>query len=297
MSTASTIASLGVPARPSASSAGLRRLALIAVAALVLTAAWFVGSERPYKAGSDLGYGMGVVGGSMMLVLLLYPLRKHFKLFQRLGAVRHWFSMHMAFGILGPLLILFHSTFHLGSLNGKIALISMLLVAGSGVVGRFIYVHIHHGLYGRAATLEEMRERLARSEEEAETLFALTPEIRDRLLAFHDLALDSKTAAAQRVWRFMTLRLRGRLLLRGLRRAFRMALDWQGAESGWTPAQQRTHYRLARREAAAYVAAVCGVAQFQAWKRLFSFWHVAHVPFVFLLIGSGIAHVVAVHLY
>lgn len=284
-------------ATPAASGASLRRMAMMLFTALVLAAAWFVASERPYKAGSDLGYNMGLVGGSMMLVLLLYPLRKHFKLFQPLGPVRHWFSMHMAFGILGPLLILFHSTFHLGSLNGKIALISMLLVAGSGVVGRFIYVHIHHGLYGRAATLEEMRERLARSEEEAETLFALTPEIRDRLLAFHDLALDPKAPVPQRIWRFMTLRLRGRFLLRGLRRPFREALARQGAELGWTPAQQRTHWRLARREAAAYVAAVCAVAQFQAWKRLFSFWHVAHVPFVFLLIGSGIAHVVAVHLY
>lgn len=277
--------------------AGLRRMAMMLFTVLALAAAWFVASERPYKAGSTLGYNMGLVGGSMMLVLLLYPLRKHFKLFQRLGAVRHWFSMHMAFGILGPLLILFHSTFHLGSLNGKIALISMLLVAGSGVVGRFIYVRIHHGLYGRAATLEERREGLARSEEEAQNLFTLIPEVRDRLLAFHDLALDLEAPAPARIWRFMTLRLRGRLLLTGLRRPLRDALEWLGTERGWTPMQQHTHYRLARDEAAAYVASVCAVAQFQAWKRLFSFWHVAHVPFVFLLIGSGIAHVVAVHLY
>jgi hypothetical protein len=39
------------------------------------------------------------------------------------------------------------------------------------------------------------------------------------------------------------------------------------------------------------------IAQFSAWERLFSWWHVAHVPFVYLMVLSAIAHVVAVHAY
>jgi hypothetical protein len=55
----------------------------------------------------------------------------------------------MIMGIGGPLLILMHSTFQVGSLNAAVALYSMLLVAGSGVVGRFIYVRVHRGLSRR----------------------------------------------------------------------------------------------------------------------------------------------------
>jgi hypothetical protein len=36
---------------------------------------------------------------------------------------------------------------------------------------------------------------------------------------------------------------------------------------------------------------------FSAWERLFALWHVAHVPFVYILALSAVAHVVAVHAY
>ena len=34
-----------------------------------------------------------------------------------------------------------------------------------------------------------------------------------------------------------------------------------------------------------------------AYERLFALWHVAHIPFVYLLVVSAIVHVVAVHAY
>jgi hypothetical protein len=46
-----------------------------------------------------------------------------------------------------------------------------------------------------------------------------------------------------------------------------------------------------------YVRAVQQVAQFGAYERLFSWWHMLHVPFLYMLVLSAIAHVVAVHMY
>jgi hypothetical protein len=46
-----------------------------------------------------------------------------------------------------------------------------------------------------------------------------------------------------------------------------------------------------------YLNAVSRVAQFTAYERLFSLWHVAHIPFVYLLIISSLVHVYAVHVY
>lgn len=43
--------------------------------------------------------------------------------------------------------------------------------------------------------------------------------------------------------------------------------------------------------------AVVKVAHFTAYEKLFSLWHVAHIPFVYLLVLSSIVHVVAVHAY
>jgi hypothetical protein len=122
----------------------------LGVAALV-GCAWAIGRWGGFTAGSTLGYNLGLAGGLMMLLLFSYPLRKHFRFMRGFGPAKHWFALHMALGILGPLFILAHSRFHVGSINAGIALASMSLVAISGIVGRFIYTRIHHGLYGHRA--------------------------------------------------------------------------------------------------------------------------------------------------
>ena len=108
------------------------------VVAIIVFVAWFIHHEKIIEAGSDLGYYLGVVGGSMMLILLLYPLRKRIAFLRALGRLRYWFATHMFLGIAGPSLIFFHAGFKAGSLNAAVALYSMILVAGSGLIGRFI---------------------------------------------------------------------------------------------------------------------------------------------------------------
>ena len=63
----------------------------------------------------------------------------------------------MVLGVVGPLLVLFHANFHLGATNSNVALICMLLVAGSGVVGRYIYTRLHAHLDGTEDTLEQLQ--------------------------------------------------------------------------------------------------------------------------------------------
>ena len=55
------------------------------------------------------------------------------------------------------ILILFHANFSLGATNSNVALFSMLLVAGSGVVGRYIYTRLHARLEGHEDTLEQLK--------------------------------------------------------------------------------------------------------------------------------------------
>ena len=59
--------------------------------------------------------------------------------------------------MVGPILVLFHANFSLGATNSNVALISMLLVAGSGVVGRYIYTRLHARLEGHEDTLEQLK--------------------------------------------------------------------------------------------------------------------------------------------
>ena len=113
--------------------------------------------ERYITPQRGLGYWLGLVGGSMMVLLLVYSARKRAPWLRWMGGIPVWFDIHMTLGVVGPVLVLFHSNFSLGATNSNVALFSMLTVAGSGVVGRYIYTRLHARMDGKEQTLGELR--------------------------------------------------------------------------------------------------------------------------------------------
>ena len=218
-------------------------------------------------------YWLGVLGASMMLLLFLYPLRKHVRFLDRVGQMKFWFQSHMWLGIGGPFIILLHARFQTGSLNAAVAFYSMLIVAGSGIIGRFIYTRIHHGLFGRSMQLREWHERI---EADITNLGESLPRLAADLQRWEQLALSGQTA-------FFTLLL---LPLR-LRRAER-ALRTASASSRLAEFQQTLALCFSHLRAA---------ARFRLYERLFRWWHILHVPLVFTLVISAILHIISVHMY
>ncbi len=203
----------------------------------------------------------------------------------------------MFLGIAGPSLILFHAGFNAGSLNAAVALYSMLLVAGSGVIGRFIYTRIHHGLYGRKASLQELQARLGLAEGEVKSRFHFAPEVEARLRAFETRALEPGTNPITQVWSLATLSPRAWWLRRRCLRELKSLLAAHAARRDWDRDKLRRRVAAARRLLHRYVRDTQDVALFGTYERLFSLWHILHVPFVFLLLVSGVVHVIAVHMY
>lgn len=46
-----------------------------------------------------------------------------------------------------------------------------------------------------------------------------------------------------------------------------------------------------------YLQSIQDIAQFETYEKLFSLWHIFHIPLVYMLIFSGVWHVIAVHMY
>jgi hypothetical protein len=282
-------------ATPVPAKRGLKLIFL--VAAVILVLAWYASTKRWYLPGDDLGYNLGLVGGSMMLLLLLYPLRKHIRSLRRAGGIHHWFRIHMLLGIFGPLLVVAHSTFYIGSLNAGVAMFCMLLVASSGVVGRFMYARIHHGLYGRKASLDDMQETLGIQSSEVRSKFHFAPAVEAELKAFNEQALRRSPGLLSGAWKFMTLALRARFCRARCHRELRQVMRHHATQRQWNKAKLQERLAAADRQVGDYLTAVRHTAQFRAYERLFSLWHILHVPFVFMLIISGVVHVVYVHMY
>ena len=272
-------------------------LALYLLLALLVLGAWLFTRLGLYQAGDDVGYWLGVAGATMMLLLFTYPLRKYVRFTQRWGKVKWWFLVHMVLGIGGPLLILLHSTFLLKSLNATVALFSMLIVAGSGVAGRFLYVRIHRGLHGQKINFMELQTRAGLAEGEMKSRLRFAPEVAERLLAFEAHALSRGSRWSHVFSNAMLLPFRQRLVFAESARDLSSRLRVVAKERGWS----KTQYRRRRRHVVSltrqYLLSVVRVAQFSAFERLFALWHVLHVPFVYLLIVTACFHVFAVHAY
>lgn len=266
--------------------------------ALVLAAgAWIAGRFELYTPGSDPGYYMGLVGSVLMALLLLYPLRKRVGILRRAGELRHWFKLHMFLGITGPVLVIYHSTLKVGSLNAAVAFYSMLIVAGSGIIGRFIYTKIHHGLYGRQATLRERQEHLGLAGDSLKSKFHFAPSVEQRLRTLEAYATDQTRPGFLGVRRFAAITVRARYVYWRSMFEVQRILSRAAVERRWPRGERAHRIRVARRMLKGYLSELQEVAQFRTYERLFSLWHVLHVPFVFMLVLSTIVHVVYVHMY
>lgn len=264
---------------------------------VLVLAAFPVSQGWVFKSGSGFGYYIGIIGAVMMLLMLLYPVRKHMRWAHNWGPLRYWFMLHMIFGIGGPILVLFHSTFHVKSLNAGVSLFSMLLVASSGIIGRFIYTRIHHGLYGRKSDLKELQRAVEANQERVGAVLLEAPGITDKLKHFRDMAIAQEGGPFARAWRFMALGWRKRSLERHCREELRRAVSIFGKSQGWDQSEQDQRWHVLAAQMDAYLDAVQEAAQFTAYERLFRMWHILHTPFVWLLAISAVVHVIAVNMY
>jgi hypothetical protein len=65
----------------------------------------------------------------------------------------------------------------------------------------------------------------------------------------------------------------------------------------WDARTRKGRIKAARRYIRLYLGSVRAAAEFSFYERLFSLWHVLHLPLFILLVLATIAHVIAVHLY
>jgi len=257
---------------------------------------WQVSKLGLFTAASNTGYWIGVTGGVLMLLLFSYPMRKHFRFMHRLGSAKPWFVVHMVLGVSGPLLILLHSTFHIGSINAGVALFSMVIVAVSGVVGRFLYVRLHRNLHGEKLSLLELRGAHSASEQPA-TRLRFAPTVAQRLADFERRVHPPEGRKPSLAHSLVVVPWQRWLTERICREELKLKIIAAVKAEGGKRKEAARLLREARSLVHEELMSLQRIAQFSAWERLFSWWHVAHVPFVYLMVLSVIAHVVAVHAY
>jgi hypothetical protein len=253
--------------------------------------------ERYITPQRGFGYALGIIGGSMMILLLLYSARKRLLWLRWLGGIPAWFEFHMVLGVVGPILVLFHANFSLGATNSNVALICMLLVAGSGVIGRYIYTRLHARLDGHEVTLEQLKaagDRL-RSQTTSISFLAGLLDVIDRT---EKRLIEPPKAIIARFPHLLTGAPRMALARWIVHRAINRAVnDAVRRESALIAQHAQRIAAVTRSYADRRLDAGRRMAEYKAYERLFSLWHVLHIPLFFMLLIAGIVHVIAINIY
>ena len=265
--------------------------------AFILWVGWLNRDDSGLTPESGIGYWLGIAGSSLMLLLLLYPVRKRIKALRALGSVAFWFRTHMILGIVGPVLVLMHANFRLGSINSNVALIAMLIVAISGVVGRYLYGKIHVGLYGRKAEVKEILADAHALKNAVGADLPIADHIVDQLNSFATLGTATPRSILTCFLMLPVVSVRANVVRLKLIADARQVIASEGRRLGWSRKVRRRRLARVTDLVTLNIAAVRKAAAFAFYERLFRLWHVFHLPLFFLLIFAAAIHVFAAHFF
>ncbi|MFV1982547.1 MAG: pyridine nucleotide-disulfide oxidoreductase [Thiohalomonadales bacterium] len=257
---------------------------------------WAVSEDSYITPEEGIGYWLGILGGLAMLLLLTYPLRKKWRPMRKMGSVKYWFRVHMFLGLLGPILILFHSNFSLGSINSTVAFFSMLLVAGSGVVGKYFYLKIHYGLYGKHATMDDLKDDLQLTKGMLGKHISLSEQMKERLESY-EKAVTKKHGFVIGFLRIPVTYIMSKWMLYSVLHEVKLGITKYADAKGWDRKLRAKLYNRSKSDFTNYIFHSKKVAEFTIYEQLFSLWHILHFPLFIALVFSGVAHVFAVHIF
>ena len=226
-------------------------------------------SHRVLKPSGSVAHPMGVIGLAMMIVPVLYALRKQWAPLSRAGSLRAWLEVHIFCGIVGPVLVTFHTAFKFNGLI-SVAYWSMLAVVVSGFVGRYLFVRMPRTIRGVELSHDEIRSRV---EQLTARLAEATPDAdlheRLRLIGVEAGVARSRPPGPWAMRRQLRT-LRRDLRSAGVPRELTIAIVEAVAERA----------QLVRR-----------LSSLDRTRRFFSLWHVFHQPLVYVMFAIAVLHV------
>jgi hypothetical protein len=155
-----------------------RELWLALGAMLVITLGYLLAvnaAQNVPAAGGIFGHSIGIAGFVLMLSTeILYSLRKRSRS-SRWGRMSRWLQFHIFTGLVGPYMVLLHTSWKFNGLAGILSLFTLVIVA-SGVIGRYIYTAVPRSDDGAEVEAEELERSIQATEAELRGWMAAQPD-------------------------------------------------------------------------------------------------------------------------
>ena len=230
------------------------------------------------KPSGTYSHGLGILGASMIIVgVSTYSTRKRMRSMWNVGKLSRWLEFHIFLCLLGPTLVVFHTTFKAGGV-AAISLWTMLSVAASGIIGRFLYAQIPKNIQGNELTAAQITGEL------------------DRLSAKLSSNKVGERLTKTIYHGFETLP-KPQTVLQATSAFFKLAsLRWNIRRSVHQVIEANVHSRQTAKEmqltAAAFASLIQKSLVLNQAGRLFYYWHAIHIPFTVIMFITLAAHII-----
>lgn len=232
--------------------------------------------HRLLRPSGLVGHLFGIGGFVLMLVPIIYSLRKKLPRLRNFGSMKTWLEVHIFCGIVGPVFVTFHTSFRFNGVV-SVAYWSMVAVVLSGFVGRYLYVRMPRSLRGIELTRKELDARAAELSARIATA-TLPPALLATVGAFEQRVVPASEASTSLGGLFF-----GELRLRRELNVLRHEIEHAGGtpdllhEIADVIAERATLLRQG--------------AYLKITKSVFDTWHVFHMPLVYVMFVILVLHV------
>jgi hypothetical protein len=216
-----------------------------------------------FKPSGLYGQGLGVIGTLMILFgVSIYIARKRYNFMVKYLRLKYLLEFHIFLCVLGPILILFHTTFKFGGIV-SVAFWSMTAVVLSGVIGRYIYIQIPRTIEGRELSLGEVKDMKTDLTYVLNEKFKLDNDLIEMIISL--TTNQEKNNKKVSVWN-----------LRKVLREHKVPKSERGAI-----------IKMVKKEK----ALLGKIARLQTMQKMLKYWHVIHLPFALIMLIIVVIHV------
>jgi len=235
------------------------------------------------KPSGPIGHGLGIFGSLFIIMgVSLYMARKRYRFLSRIGFLKHWLEFHIFLCTLGPVLVLFHTSYKFGGLV-SISFWSMVTVFLSGVAGRFIYLQIPRSIEGRELSLSEIR--------------TLKNNLTELIKKSHNLGEEAYMKIIDAMRR-KTGKYHKSLLVRFIRNSSEDKRSIKEAKRVFNEISlPKSGHRAIVSLLKSDIAISRRIERLDLMQNLFKYWHVAHLPFALVMLIIMLIHVAVTILF
>jgi len=229
------------------------------------------------KPSGSLGHGLGIFGSLFIIAgISSYMARKRYRFLSRIGLLKHWLEFHIFLCTLGPVMVLYHTSYKFGGLV-SVSFWSMVAVFLSGIVGRFIYLQIPRSIEGRELNLSEVR--------------AMKSDLTEIIKTSHNLGEENYRIIVDSV-RNKTRIYHKSPIVRLIRNNSDDRRSIKEVKSALKNSNlPKTDYKKIVSLVQSDITINRRIERLDLMQNLFKYWHVAHLPFAMVMLIIMVIHV------